>query len=141
MAGRFSGRVPTLTWRSWEVVRAELEWFLRKLNDGNNASQETPATPTTVQAGVAADPGDSLAPALSNHTHPVDTAAPANQVALGGASAEGVGAALMRSDATLVLSAGGATDGQTLIYNAGAAAWQPGDAGGGGDDVLTWLDL
>jgi len=140
MAGRFSGRVPTLSWRAWETVRAELEWFLRKLNDGNNASQETPATPTTVQAGVAADPGDTLAAALSNHTHPSETAAPSNPVALGGSPSEGTGTALMRADATLVLDDGGATDGQALVYNTAAAAWQPGEAGSG-DEILSWLDL
>ena len=141
MAGRFSGQVPTLSWRAWESVRAELERFLRRLNDGNNATQGTPDDPAPVQAGVAADPGVSLAAALSDHVHPAETAAPAHAVALGGSASEGVGTALLRADATLVLDSGGATDGQTLVYNAGAAAWQPGDAGGSGDEILSWLDL
>lgn len=102
-------------------------------------SQGTPDTPSTVAAGVAADAGDSQASAASDHIHPISTAAPSVPVALGGAAAEGSGAALMRASATLVLASGGATDGQVLVWNAATSAWLPQDVET--EDVLTWMDL
>lgn len=115
--------------------------WMQSVEDSLGGLQGTPTTPTRIEAGVAADPGTSQAAAPSDHIHNIQTAAPSLKVQLGGAQAEGTAHALLRSDSKQVLDSGGATDGQTLIYNTAAGAWQPGDAGGSGDEILSWLDL
>lgn len=55
-----------------------------------------PGTPSTIQAGVAADAGDGPAPALDDHVHKIETAAP---IGLSNSNFEGTGAALMRASA------------------------------------------
>lgn len=67
--------------------------------DVENIQAGEPETPSTVQAGVSSDAGDETNPALEDHVHAVETAAPSNPT--GTAASEGTGTALMRADATI----------------------------------------
>lgn len=130
MPGRKPGAVPNFE-KPWGLALGkELTEFLKKIRFGMGGLQGDPDTPSTIAAGSTADPGDSQAPAPSDHVHPVNTAAPSVNVSLSGPADEGTGAALMRADARLVLDDGGAAVGEVPIWD--GAAWVPGPNGGGG---------
>lgn len=82
--------------------------------------QRSPNPPSTIQAGVDADdsPSGSNVPALEDHVHDVDTAAPAHPT--GTTAAEGTGAALMRADATIAQGIV-TTKGDVLTYGSAPA--------------------
>lgn len=97
---------------NWRTVRA-LEEYLANLRNTTAGLTGTPQLPASVRAGVAADRGEDVAAARSDHNHAVLTGAPAVPVeSVDGTAAEGTGAQLMRADATLVLS----DDLETLMW-------------------------
>lgn len=137
--GRFAKAVPNLTSGEWDdKKRRDLEEFLRGLFKGSSAMMGTPPDPVEIQAGVTADPGSDIHPANAAHIHAIETAAPSVNVALGGASDEGSGSALLRADAMLVLDDGGASVGDVLEWD--GSAWVPSPIAAG-TDILVWLDL
>lgn len=104
MPGRKPGTVPNFE-KPWaRSLGKELTEFLHKIRFAIGGLEGDPDTPSTIQAGDISDPGVSQAPAPSDHTHAVDTAAPSVFVGYGGTASEGTGSALMRADAGLVLS-------------------------------------
>lgn len=102
--------------------------------------QGTPATPSRIEAGVAASVGTSQAAAASDIVHDVATAAPSVKVSYDQAPAEGVGTALMRADARLRL-ADGVTSGDFLQWNGTIWVSVPIADIIADNDVLNWLDL
>ena len=137
MAVRLPRPTPNLVKGEWdERKRRDLVEFLRSMFGSISGIGATPPEPETIQAGVSADVGGSLAVANASHVHPVETAAPSVNVALGGVPDEGSGSALMRSDARLVLDDGGASVGDVLEWD--GSAWVPTSGGGGGS---AWTEL
>lgn len=103
MPGRFSNRKSYFAGRAWStLLGVELDETFDDLVLSSNATQGIPGDPTTVQAGVEADPGTiggPTPPALEDHVHDVETAAPSHPT--GTTASEGIGSALMRADATV----------------------------------------
>lgn len=121
----------------WDRQTADdLYRFLMSLWWAVAGSQGTPDTPSTVSAGVSADPGIAQAPSPSDHIHPISTAAPSIKVAFGGVPDEGSSASLTRSDAKHILEVG-TIDEQTLMWK--TDTWVPTPLED--YDVLTWMDL
>lgn len=123
MPGRFPRFLSPLG-KEWnEKTRHDIYEYLKSLMGGMSALQGTPETPSEIVPGVDASVGVALPPATADHIHPVATDAPSQSVALGGVASEGSAPSLLRSDATLVLSQGGAVNGEALIWE--TDQWQP----------------
>lgn len=139
MPGRFPAPIPeTLEKGLWtRHLGTSIKRWMMSIQAAVGGLEGTPIKPTENQAGVAASIGASQAAAASDHQHPTLTAAPGVPVALGGASDEGSGAALMRADARLVLSDGGAADGQFLVWDQATQSWVPRDLED--EDILVWF--
>jgi len=118
----------------------EIRLWMMSVQESLGGLQGTPDTPSRIEAGVAADPGDSQAAAPSDHIHSIETAAPSVPVALGGSPDEGSGTALMRADATLVLAPGTTPD-DILVWSGSAWVSTPLADVIADNDVLNWLDL
>jgi hypothetical protein len=108
----------------WDRQTAdELYEYLLSQWKGMSALQTTPEDPSEIDANDEASSGDTLPPARADHTHPVNTAAPSVDVALGGATDPGTSGALLRSDVRFKLGQGGAVSGDTLISD--GSSWVP----------------
>jgi hypothetical protein len=141
MPGRFPGQIPPFEKGEWDKKqRRDLADLVLKIWASLGGLQGDPGTPTEIQAGVDSAAGDSQAAATSNHSHGIDTAAPANYVALNGAPAEGTGTPMMRADALNVLEPPTA-DGDVIYAEGGEWVSKSLPDALADNDVLVWMNL
>lgn len=110
--------------RDWSpAVARDIEEAVRAIHESVIQTQQSPANPTRVQAGVTASPGLSNIPSLQDHIHDVETAAPGSPT--GETAAEGSGTALMRASAVIKQGIV-TTKGDILSHNGSTAARRSG---------------
>jgi hypothetical protein len=101
LSRRIGPAFPRLTRIGWESAAQPLEDFLRWLYQAWGEGIPPgflKSNPTTIEAGVSADPGEELSGwAAADHTHAVSTADP---VIIGTDNDEGSSASLARADHT-----------------------------------------
>lgn len=136
MPGRFTKPLSPMG-KEWDApTRARIYEQFRALEAGMSGLQGTPDDPTTIIAGDVVIPEPNQTPAPSNHTHPIETAAPSVKVAFGGTASEGASTSLTRSDATHILEVG-TVDEQTLMWKTNT--WVPTPLED--YDVLVWMGI
>lgn len=100
---RFPGSLPRFSGRPWSTSLGEqLDQLLRRIFQHQAVAASTPATPTTILAGVSSSVGTTATthpPSIDDHIHGISTAAPSN--ATGRVASEGSASSMMRSDATV----------------------------------------
>lgn len=118
MPGRFTEQIPEdIDKGTWsQRLGHRIKLWMMSAEESLGGLQGTPDVPSQIQAGESADTGVSQAPAPSDHTHDVLTAAPSVKVAYDQPPDEGSGSALMRADARLRLD-DGVNIGDLLIWD------------------------